>query len=534
MTSAPVGNVVDIMFTAKKDGMQSPKGDGDFAGSLKSAVEKNEQNGMSAHQDTVAEKGKTEEKVSRTSTDEKEVSVKETDSKKELNAEEKKDTDVVSETKTAETLSTVKDTVEEKTETLLSAISDLLDVDEEDIVKAMENLGIVPVQLFDQDVLTTLVMEVEGTDDPMSIVTDENLYQVLQNANTSVQEIETQILDSTGMSEEELASVLEQMQVQETTEVSEEAQVVAFDSTQNDSTEDAVITAAASDGEELVQTREVKQENKIVTQTQEGTEETNLQKDLQTENPVAKTQASADERGSETASDENAENMPKAEDLQQVQQTETPKEDTPSTMRREQPGHGADEQPVIADTANQNVTPLTETTNEIAYVQETNHEYTEHMADTNRIAEQIMDYMKVQVKEGITELEMQLHPASLGNVNVSLVSREGNLTAQFTAQNEEVRQVIETQLVQLREQFEEQGIKVDAVEVAVSNHQFEKQNGGNEQHQSSQKSTSGIRRTRRINLEELDEEELAQILDDSDKIQVEMMAQNGNTVDFTV
>ena len=152
--------------------------------------------------------------------------------------------------------------------------------------------------------------------------------------------------------------------------------------------------------------------------------------------------------------------------------------------------------------------------------------------ETEEIARQILDHMKVQVKEGVSELEMQLHPASLGNVHVLLVAKEGNITAQFTAQTEAVKAALESQMVQLREQFEEQGIKVDAVEVAVSNHQFEKQYQGDEQREFQRNDRNKVR-TRRINLEELEDEELDLLLTDEEKLQADIMKKNGSTVDFT-
>ena len=87
-------------------------------------------------------------------------------------------------------------------------------------------------------------------------------------------------------------------------------------------------------------------------------------------------------------------------------------------------------------------------------------------------------------------------------------------------------------MVQLREQFEEQGIKVDAVEVAVSNHQFEKQYQADEQREFQRNDRNKVR-TRRINLEELEDEELDLLLTDEEKLQADIMKKNGSTVDFT-
>ena len=127
---------------------------------------------------------------------------------------------------------------------------------------------------------------------------------------------------------------------------------------------------------------------------------------------------------------------------------------------------------------------------------------------------------------------MQLHPASLGTVHVQLAAKDGVITAQFAAQNETVKAVLETQLIQLKEQFEEQGIKVEAVEVTVANHAYGQQ-FGSEQEAANQENEGAKKNARRINLnlDEMAEEGLEE-LDDSERIAVEMMQANGSTVDY--
>ena len=156
----------------------------------------------------------------------------------------------------------------------------------------------------------------------------------------------------------------------------------------------------------------------------------------------------------------------------------------------------------------------------------------ERFVSTEDIMNQIMDYMKINLKGDVQELELQLHPASLGNVNVQIASKDGAITAQFTAQNEIVKAAIESQLVQLKEQFTEQGIKVDAVEVTVANYEFQQSFSGNEK-EAGEEQNNGKKSHRRINLNELDLEELPDDMDDSEKIAADMMARSGNTVDYT-
>ena len=147
------------------------------------------------------------------------------------------------------------------------------------------------------------------------------------------------------------------------------------------------------------------------------------------------------------------------------------------------------------------------------------------------IMDQIMDYMKVQVKADTTKLEMQLHPESLGTLNIHISSKDGVLTAQFTTQNEVVKSMIESQLITLQQSLNEQGVKVEAVEVNVATQQFDRnlnQGQGNEEKQAAEVKKKGPRRINLNDLAALEEEEL----EEADKVTADMMARNGNTVDY--
>lgn len=152
--------------------------------------------------------------------------------------------------------------------------------------------------------------------------------------------------------------------------------------------------------------------------------------------------------------------------------------------------------------------------------------------DAERIMRQIMDHMKVQLKPDISSLEMQLHPASLGNLQVHLTSKGGMVTAQFFAQNETVKAALETQMIQLQESFEEQGIKVDAIEVAVQTNGFERnleEQGRGRQEQQAPKAKA----VRRLRIDEpLTPEQLDELTKD-DRLAAEMMQAGGGSVDFT-
>lgn len=153
--------------------------------------------------------------------------------------------------------------------------------------------------------------------------------------------------------------------------------------------------------------------------------------------------------------------------------------------------------------------------------------------DTQDIMRQIMDYMKVSVKADSSDLEMQLHPQSLGTLHVQVASKNGVVTANFITQNETVKTALESQMVQLKESFAEQGVKVEAIEVTVQTHQFEQNLEQGRGSGSNQENEAGVsrKRTRRINLNDAALHEEPQT--EEDRIAADMMSANGNTVDFT-
>ena len=156
-----------------------------------------------------------------------------------------------------------------------------------------------------------------------------------------------------------------------------------------------------------------------------------------------------------------------------------------------------------------------------------------YTTSTEQIMEQITQAVKLTMNQEMTEMELQLHPASLGNVRVQVAAKEGVITATFTTQNEMVKNALETQMVVLKDNFEAQGIKVEAVEVTVASHAFEQNLNGNANNQTGEEAHAEKKTARRIDLSKLTDESEEELLDEGDRIVADMMRKNGNTVDFT-
>ncbi|MDE6675140.1 MAG: flagellar hook-length control protein FliK, partial [Acetatifactor sp.] len=147
--------------------------------------------------------------------------------------------------------------------------------------------------------------------------------------------------------------------------------------------------------------------------------------------------------------------------------------------------------------------------------------------ESRQIMNQVLDYMKVSMKPENTVLNMQLHPESLGTLHIQISAREGVMTAHFTASSEAVKTVLENQMAVLKENFLQQDIKVEAIEVTVETHQFE---DNLEQGRQRNEEEAGRRpKRRRLDISSL---ESGEELTESEQIITEMMAADGNTVDY--
>lgn len=128
----------------------------------------------------------------------------------------------------------------------------------------------------------------------------------------------------------------------------------------------------------------------------------------------------------------------------------------------------------------------------------------------------------------IKSMEIQLTPETLGKVNVLVSVREGVVTAQLNVQNEQVKKALENQMITLKENFENQGVKVESVEITVQTNAFE--NNQNFNNQNEQKNNTSKNRAK-LNLnglnfdddndDELDDEQNSMLNENSS---VEYMA----------
>lgn len=360
--------------------------------------------------------------------------------------------------------------VEEAGDKMVSAIAKELGVSEEEIVEAMEALGITPTDLLNPEHLTQLVLAVKGVD-ALALMTEEGLYNSLKDLLAMMEELKNELASQMGISKEELNMLLEQMDAVEAS-----AELMAEASASG--TEDYEVT--------------VERDGKITKVSVE------VDGNLKSESAEVITV-----NGKEELLDQDGEK----------------KGDSNTGLEQEGKGTNLLLQNLMNHEAGGSM--------EASFEQM----MTGRSVNTQDIMNQIMEYMRVHIKADMTQMEIQLHPASLGTVNVNITSKEGVITAQFLAQNEAVKAVIESQLVQLRNSFEEQGIKVEAVEVAVETHEFERNLSG-EGNQDQKQYGEKKKGTRKLNLKEISLEDMEADLTEEEQIAVSIMNIEGNTVDY--
>lgn len=390
--------------------------------------------------------------------------------------------DGVKETKTVKADEKMEEAAEKAGEKLVTEVADKLGVSEEEVISAMEQLGFGMTALLDADNLAKLVLTLSGEESSLALLTNEGLYGLVQELTQSLEGLNAELAESFGMTKEEVAKMLESINA------AKEMSVAETEGLQK--TEDV--------REQISSEKE--QPAKITVTVEQATETVKM---------------TADENG----------NVKQVEGVisKETAQTDEGTENNAGQKEQGQKGGLTENNPIL-DNLLQNKVQTVEASFEQSAL---------HMSpETNEIMEQILDYMKIQLKPGMDQLTMQLHPESLGTLHIQITSKGGEVTAQFQVQNEAVKTAIESQIIELKESLKEQGIKVEAVEVTVESHEFESNLWQGQNRDENQTYHNSRKSPRRININDLQDgfEELAP---EEEVLAAKMMEVNGNTVDYT-
>ncbi len=90
---------------------------------------------------------------------------------------------------------------------------------------------------------------------------------------------------------------------------------------------------------------------------------------------------------------------------------------------------------------------------------------------SQRLASQVQQGMLTAMRDGSTRLDLQLHPAELGTIAITLVARNGEVTARIRSEKSETAEMVNRQLDAIRVNLEQQGVRVDKIEVQLEDKQ---------------------------------------------------------------
>lgn len=399
----------------------------------------------------------------------------------------------------------------EQIETITNEIKDVLkeklNVSDEELVQAMEQLGISMLDLAEPTKLTQLVIELTGSQDGSELLLNPD-FQLLTG---QVQELFQQLTESLNLTPEEMQQLSEQLKVlQENTPVENVEQIQT----------EEIAEAYQPQAEEKVQ------DNVALTETKE----TEVQSTITEEN-VSDIAKEVDDAVKQTEQAETQTNVSQTEETAENQtdgETEMEKGDT-NTSEKQEP-----EVKSQADTKSEQTQISYQTTTQTVNSEQTVEvvqTVTQTQVDVENILRQISQMTKISVTQAQSSIEMQLNPENLGKVYLQVVSKEGAITAQIAAQNEAVKQVLESQIAVLKENMNQQGMKVEAIEVTIASHEFEQNLEGKQEHTSGGQQEQEKTSRRGINLNRLDE--LEGLMSEEESLVAKIMQDNGNSVDLT-
>lgn len=384
----------------------------------------------------------------------------------------------------------VQERLEELQNKVKKALAEKLGMTEEEVQEAMEVMGITFQNLLTGNGLAELVQQLSGAEDVTALLFQSDFQELMRQVDALV----TEFLGDTGVTPEELDGMLMKLQSQaeQNVQAGEDVQFeVPREMVQQQEEENVAKTKTE------IMYQEIPEETTVLRENVESTETAAI--------PQVDNQQEAEKEGQFSPENKQSQGF-----------SRTPEK---TEIRNDSPQNQIAYQTVetTVDTVGEQIVQTLEQT----YV------------NAEDIVKQITEFTKISMQQAQTSLEMQLNPANLGKIYLHVMSKEGVITAQLAAQNEAVKQALESQTAVLRENMSQQGLKVEAVEVTIASHEFE-QNLENDRQQAGQEQEgkqSG-KSQRFLSAEQLDE--LSGFMTEEETLAAKIMLENGNSMDMTV
>ena len=395
--------------------------------------------------------------------------------------------------------------ISEITNQIVDKIKSEFEVTDEEIEEAMEVLGLTIADLTKPTELRNLLMELTGTTDSIELLTNVELYDSVKEVTDFASNLFTEVAKDFSLSTEQLTEMIN-------TESFEEAL-------------NEVDVSVTSNEAETEADAEVVSEVTVDKTTEQALAFENS--DKANANETKPVESNNSNESEEVPIDTEKKAPDKIEKPESFAQSNLMNDEAMNERSENRKSFNFDNSNNQDLSLGQTGTVTNQTVNTVGDIVETVTSYTTG-TDTDNIMRQVTDYVKVHISEDVTKMEIELHPASLGTVNMQINSQNGQITAHLTVQNELVKSVLETQMIKLQETFDEQGTKVSAIEVTVAEYSLNSQSDNNYSEERNGKSYGSKKKGINLNeigsLDELDEEE---------QLEAKVMEMNGSSVNYT-
>lgn len=391
----------------------------------------------------------------------------------------------------------VKDKTDAFAKDVKDAIKDELDVTDEQIEKAMEDLGLQFLDLTDQSNLAALVTKLSGSEDSASLLVSDAFPQIVLKVN-----------DLAGGLQEDLGISMEDLQ--------QMAELVTTDVEEAGTTDNLHEPAKATEGTE--ETMQKTEDVKDTVVAEEATE----QVEIPTEDTIEPTKTDeTDELVTAGSKDVTTE---KQTDQGQEDATD---QDTDAFLKQQTK---TEIHPTQDLTPMQAESPITEFA---SHMEPTVELPTGESVSVQSIIDQIVEASRTTMDGDKTTVEMLLHPEGLGKVLMEVTEENGQVKAHIYTQNEQVKEALENQMFQLKEQMNQSQTKVQSVEISVGTHEFERnlEAGQQNQEQGQEGQNQRPKKMRNLNMNDLDD--LQGLMTQEEELVTKMMRDQGNTVNYT-
>lgn len=391
-------------------------------------------------------------------------------------------------------LKSVENVANEITNEITNEVRDILGVDDETLANAMTALGFSALDLLDTSNLAKLVLTINGSSEFTDLLTDENMMNQLNSLIDVVENINWEEL--TGMSKEDFAAALANLMQQG--DIEDENLMT----TVSDGETFSVIQEDASDGQVNVRT----DVSDNITDVSDNI--TDAKQDVTV--VVEKNQSEAEQGSAQTDSDAGK-NM-----SEEIAESTLSDDDAVSSRQ--------------TNVQNNFIQNMEQAAVNVEQTQSARPD-TVRMQQMVDIVNQVVEKIKVSLGTESTSMEMQLNPEHLGKVLLNVSSKNGMMTAVFSVQSEEAKAALESQMFTLRENLELRELKVDAVEVNVSDFDFSRSDQAMDGGQS--KADDGNGKQMKFDFGDDSSDESAISNEEKEAVRKQVMRDNGSQIDFT-